>query len=47
MIVASHSLAMMADLCDRAVWLAGGEMREQGEAAAVVEKYQAAVAARN
>ena len=45
-IVASHSLAMMADLCDRAVWLAGGEMRERGEAAAVVEKYQAAVAAR-
>ena len=45
-IVASHSLAMMADLCDRAVWLAGGEMREQGEAGAVVEKYQAAVAAR-
>ena len=46
-IVASHSLAMMSDLCDRAVWLAGGEVRERGEGGAVVEKYQAAVAARN
>ena len=43
-VVASHSLNMVAEMCDRAVWLAGGEVRALDGAGEVVEKYRAAVA---
>ena len=45
MIVASHSLHMMAEMCDRVLWLERGIVRELGPADAVVEAYTGALTA--
>lgn len=39
----SHSLANLAEFCDRAAWLEQGEIRMLGEAGAVVDAYKADV----
>ncbi|MDJ0498739.1 MAG: ABC transporter ATP-binding protein [Acidimicrobiia bacterium] len=39
----SHSLASVAEFCDRAAWLAAGRIRALGPAAEVVEQYREAV----
>jgi ABC-type polysaccharide/polyol phosphate transport system ATPase subunit len=39
----SHSLANLAEFCDRAAWLEKGEIRMLGEAGAVVDAYKADV----
>jgi lipopolysaccharide transport system ATP-binding protein len=44
LILVSHSLPSVAALCDRVVWLTNGELIEDGPAAAVVERYQEAIA---
>ena len=44
LILVSHSLSSVAALCDRVVWLTNGELIEDGPAAAVVERYQEAIA---
>ena len=44
-IVASHSLHMMAEMCDRVLWLERGIVRELGPADAVVEAYTGALTA--
>lgn len=38
-IFVSHSLATVKEMCDRAIWLDHGEIRADGEPAAVVEEY--------
>lgn len=41
--VASHSLAMMGDMCDRVLWLEKGRVKGLGPAAEVVEAYTGAL----
>ena len=41
----SHDMAAIARLCDRALWLSGGEIVQLGEAAPVVADYQQAAMA--
>jgi ABC-2 type transport system ATP-binding protein/lipopolysaccharide transport system ATP-binding protein len=38
-LLVSHSLALMEDLCDTAVWLDHGQVRAHGEARSVVREY--------
>ena len=38
-VIVSHSLNSVKKLCDRAVWLYEGEIREDGETEKVVEDY--------
>ena len=38
-VIVSHSLPSVKKLCDRAVWLYKGEVREDGNTAEVIEKY--------
>ena len=38
-VIVSHSLSSVKKLCDRAVWLYKGEIREDGNTADVIEKY--------
>ena len=40
----SHSLALMETLCDRVLWIEGGEARLVGEPRRVIDAYRAAVA---
>jgi lipopolysaccharide transport system ATP-binding protein len=42
-IVISHDLEQIGDLCDRALWLQGGRCRAYGEPQELVERYQAAM----
>ncbi len=42
-LLVSHSLALMEDLCDTAVWLDHGVVRAHGEARSVVREYVASV----
>lgn len=42
-VVASHSLEQVAEECDRAIWLDGGEMRLHADADAVVDAYREAM----
>src|SRR6185295_10330477 len=42
----SHSLDLVAELCDRAVWLEGGRQRQVGSPRRVVDAYRQAVAER-
>lgn len=43
LIFVSHSMQSVLELCDRAIWLAQGEMRMDGEAKEVVRHYSAFV----
>lgn len=43
MVLVSHDLGEVAALCDRVLWLEGGEVRALGETKAVLEEYQADV----
>lgn len=45
-IVASHILGMMAETCDRVLWLETGRIRDLGPADTVIEAYTAAVPSR-
>ena len=38
-VIVSHSLGVVTDLCDRAVWLDHGQMQASGEVRDVVDKY--------
>lgn len=38
-VIVSHSLPSVKKLCDRAVWLYKGEIREDGKTAEVIDKY--------
>ncbi len=38
-IFVSHSMTAVKDICDRAVWLDGGEIKTEGEPGKVVEEY--------
>ena len=38
-VIASHNMNLIADLCDLALWLQKGEIRIQGPAAEVVDEY--------
>ena len=38
-VIVSHSLNAVKELCDRAVWLYNGEIREDGPTEEVIEKY--------
>jgi lipopolysaccharide transport system ATP-binding protein len=42
-VVISHDLEQIGDLCDRALWLQGGRCRAYGEPQALVERYQVAM----
>ncbi|MBN1826684.1 MAG: ABC transporter ATP-binding protein [Candidatus Eisenbacteria bacterium] len=44
LILTSHDLGAVTELCDRAVWLEGGEIRAVGPASAVTEAYREAAA---
>ena len=39
-ILASHNLAAVKAICQRAIWIDGGEIRTEGEPEKVVEDYQ-------
>lgn len=39
-IIVSHSLDTLANMCDRLVWLAHGKVREVGDPSAVIEAYR-------
>jgi ABC-type polysaccharide/polyol phosphate transport system ATPase subunit len=45
LILVSHSLSSVAALCDRVVWLKNGELIDDGPSAAVVSRYEEAIAA--
>jgi lipopolysaccharide transport system ATP-binding protein len=45
-VLVSHSLGLVGDLCDGAVWLDKGEMRAMGKARDVIDDYLAAVNAK-
>ena len=45
-LVASHALVMMAEMCDRVLWLENGRVRDLGLAEPVVEAYGRALPAR-
>jgi ABC-type polysaccharide/polyol phosphate transport system ATPase subunit len=38
-ILASHNLIAIKEICDRAIWINGGEIREEGMPGKVVEEY--------
>jgi len=40
LVVASHNTHLLAELCNKAVWLEGGRVREIGPAPAVMAEYQ-------
>jgi len=40
LVVASHNTHLLAELCNKAVWLEGGRVREIGPAPAVMARYQ-------
>ena len=40
LVVASHNTQLLAELCNKAVWLEGGRVREIGPAPAVMAEYQ-------
>ncbi|MDQ4143325.1 MAG: ABC transporter ATP-binding protein [Actinomycetota bacterium] len=42
-VVTSHDLRQILQLCQRALWLAGGEVRHLGETTEVVERYENAM----
>ena len=44
LLLVSHSLALIEDVCDRAVWLDGGELRRAGHPRQVTDAYRQAVA---
>ncbi len=44
LLVVSHSLTLIEDLCDRCLWLERGRMREIGEPRRVIDAYRQAVA---
>lgn len=44
-VVVSHDLTAVADMCHRAAWIEWGRVRESGPAAEVVERYRTASAA--
>ncbi len=46
LLVVSHSLDLVDQLCDRALWLDGGRMRGMGETRRVIDAYRESVAAR-
>jgi ABC-type polysaccharide/polyol phosphate transport system ATPase subunit len=39
-VIASHNMKLITDLCDSALWLQKGEVRVQGRAAEVVKEYK-------
>lgn len=39
LILVSHSLSSVADICERAIWLHKGQIQEDGPTAAVIEAY--------
>lgn len=43
----SHDAGVVAEVCDEAIWLEGGRMREHGPAEVVVESYTSWVARKN
>ena len=40
LVLVSHDLEGLSDLCGRAIWMEGGQVRMDGEAAAVIEAYR-------
>jgi len=40
MVFVSHAMANVEMICDRAIWIDGGEIREEGEPEKIVEDYQ-------
>jgi ABC-type polysaccharide/polyol phosphate transport system ATPase subunit len=40
LVVASHNTHLLAELCNKAIWLEGGRVREIGPAPAVMARYQ-------
>jgi lipopolysaccharide transport system ATP-binding protein len=42
-LLVSHEGSMVQDLCDEAVWLSGGRLKAQGDAATVVRQYAASM----
>lgn len=40
LVLVSHDLEGLSDLCGRAIWMEGGRVRMDGEATAVIEAYQ-------
>ncbi len=45
LLLVSHSLDLIADICDRVVWIEGGELKENGLPRRVVDAYREWVAA--
>ena len=45
LLVVSHSLSLIEDLCDRCLWLERGRMRGSGDPRRVIDSYRQAVAA--
>ena len=43
LLLVSHSLTSVTELCDRALWISNGELVDDGPAAVVVEKYQKSI----
>ncbi len=39
MIIVSHDMASISQLCDRAIWMDHGRIRREGPAAEVIEAY--------
>ncbi len=39
-VVVSHGMGTVRDLCDRAIWIEDGELREEGEPNAVIRAYR-------
>jgi lipopolysaccharide transport system ATP-binding protein len=42
-LLVSHDLAFLSTLCDRAIWLDGGVVRESGDSSSVIAQYRAAM----
>ncbi|MGH6882988.1 ABC transporter ATP-binding protein [Hypericibacter sp.] len=40
LVVASHNTQLLAELCNKAIWLEGGRVREMGPAPAIMAAYQ-------
>jgi ABC-type polysaccharide/polyol phosphate transport system ATPase subunit len=38
-VLVSHALGTIAELCDKAVWMHKGELQMQGEPASVIDAY--------
>jgi lipopolysaccharide transport system ATP-binding protein len=47
MVIVSHGSENLRQLCDRVMWIEGGEIRAIGPAAEIVEQYEAPVARRS